>query len=132
MNQWLRCNVKWKKWTYHHKTHLVYLATTSYGRVYTYHGQDYLVNDEGEVGKIPFYVSLSVRGITRATRIWGPYIFYNGFETTSEAEYLMKMFRYKQLTPVAAAKVAKIRSLNTEWIGEDKDFIEALEAREHE
>ena len=89
---WLRRNVKWKKWTDYHKTHLVHLTDTDYGRLYTHHGQDYLMNSEGEVGKIPYFVSLTLKDVDRVTQQWGPYNFHNGFESTREAEYLKKMF----------------------------------------
>ena len=127
---WLRRNVKWTKWTYHHKTHLLYVATTDYGRVYTYHGQDYLVNQEGEVGKIPYYVSVEVRGVHRLTKTWGQYLFYNGFETTAEAEYIKKMFQYPKLTERAQQKVTDIFAKYGTWIELDNDFVATLNKRE--
>lgn len=130
LSSWLRRCVHWTKWTYHHKTHLLFVATTDYGRVYTYHGQDYLVNAEGEVGKIPYYVSLSIRGIKRLTKTWGPYKFYNGFETTKEAEYLVKMFQYPKLTERAQAKVRDIFFDYGEWVERDIEFEQFLKERE--
>ena len=127
---WLRRNVKWTTWTYHHKTHLLYVATTDYGRVYTYHGQDYLVNSEGEVGKIPYYVSVEVRGVHRNTATWGPYRFFNGFETTAEAEYIKKMFQYPKLTERAQQKVTDIFTEYSPWISTDTEFTDALMERE--
>ncbi len=129
LSTWLRRNIKWTKWSYHHQSHLLYVDTTAYGRIYTYHGQDYLVNSEGEVGKIPYYVSLELRGTHRITKVWGPYIFYNGFEATREAEYLKKMFRYLHLTDKAQQKVTDIMFNYNTWIETDQEFMEALNAR---
>lgn len=130
LNAWLRRKVKWTKWTYHHKTHLLYVGATPYGRLYTYHGQDYLVNQEGEVGRIPYYVSLEARGTHRTTKQWGPYKFINGFETTAEAEYLMEMFQYPHLTNKAQKKVTDIMFDYSMWIERDDDFIRVLNKRE--
>lgn len=130
LSSWLRRCVHWTKWTYHHKTHLLFVATTDYGRIYTYHGQDYLVNSEGEVGKIPYYVSLSIRGTKRLTKTWGPYKFYNGFETTKEAEYLVKMFQYPKLTERAQTKVRDIFFDYGEWVERDIEFEQFLKERE--
>lgn len=127
---WLRRHVRWTRWTYHHKTHLMYVAETDYGRVYTYHGQDYLVNSEGEVGKIPYYVSLSLRSINRDTKVWGPYRFFNGFETTAEAEYVKKMFQYPKLTDRAQQKITDIFAEYSTWIELDQEFVEILNKRE--
>ena len=127
---WLRRTIKWKKWTYHHKTHLMYITTTAYGRVYTYHGQDYLVNEEGEVGKIPYYASLTIRGEKRVTKTWGPYKFINGFETTREAEYLMKMYQYPDLSDRAQEKVKDIFFEYGIWVEMDYDFISISQERE--
>ena len=126
---WLRRNGKWKRWTPYFERSLLYSAATDYGRIYTKHGQDYLVVD-GEISKIPYYVSLSLRGEHRNTRTWGPYKFFNGFETTSQAEYLMKMFQYPHLTDVARRKVTDIYFDYSLWIEIDQDFIETLNKRE--
>lgn len=127
---WLQRHVRWTKWSYHHKTHLMYVAATEYGRVYTYHGQDYLVNSEGEVGKIPYYVSVEIRGVHRNTATWGPYKFYNGFETTAEAEYIKKMFQYPHLTDKAQKKVTDIYFDYSAWIKLDDEFVGILNKRE--
>lgn len=126
---WLRRNGKWKSWTPYYESSLLYLTTTEYGRIYTKHGQDYLVC-EGEVSKIPYYVSLSLRGDHRLTKTWGPYKFYNGFEVTAEAEYLKKMFQYPHLTDVALKKVTDIYFDYSAWIELDNDFVETLNKRE--
>ena len=129
LSDWLK-GVKWTRWSYHHASHLLFIATTEYGRIYTYHGQDYLVNKEGEVGKIPYYVSLSVRGIRRPTKHWGPYTFFNGFDTTKEAEYVMEMFQYPKLTDKAQAKLKAIFAKYGDWVETDMSFINILGARE--
>lgn len=128
--QWLHKNVKWKKWTYHHKTHLFFKTSTQWGRIYTYHGQDYLVNKEGEVGRIPYYVSVTLQGIERLTQAWGPYNFYNGFETTAEAEYLKKMFQYPMLTEVAQHKCEDILYTYGPWVKINQEFMKILNERE--
>jgi len=129
LSTWLRRKGRWKRWTPYYESSLLYLTTTEYGRVYTKHGQDYLVC-EGEVSKIPYYVSLSLRGDHRVTKQWGPYKFINGFETTQEAEYLKKMFQYPHLTDVAQRKVTDILFDNSIWIELDDEFIEILNRRE--
>ena len=125
---WLRRNGRWVAWNHYYETRLLYKTITEYGRIYTSHGQDYLVTDE--VSKIPYYVSLEVQGTHRLTKTWGPYKFYNGFETTREAEYLMKMFRYPHLTDKAQRKVTDIMFNYGIWIERDIEFENILKERE--
>ena len=129
LTTWLRRNGRWKRWTPYFERSLLYIATTDYGRIYTKHGQDYLVT-EGEVSKIPYYVSLSLRNIKRVTAVWGPYIFYNGFEATAEAEYVRNMFRYPHLTDKAQKKVTDIYFNYNLWIDTNQEFVEVLNERE--
>lgn len=126
---WLRRNGRWKRWTPHYESSLLYITSTDYGRIYTKHGQDYLVAN-GEVSKIPYYVSLSLRNTRRVTAVWGPYKFINGFEATKEADYLKKMFQYPVLTDVAQSKVTDIMFDYGMWIEHDTEFEETLKARE--
>jgi len=126
---WLRRNGRWKRWTPYFEHTLLYIISTDYGRIYTKHGQDYLVSN-GEVSKIPYYVSLSLRGTDRVTAVWGPYKFHNGFEATAEAEYIKKMFQYPQLSARAQEKVTDIMFNYNMWIEYDIEFGEVLKERE--
>ena len=83
-----------------------------------------------EVIIIPFWVASSLLGDRQQTQQWGPYIFYNGYETTAEAKYLKDMFKYPMLTSRAQQKVSTILRDNKEWIDENQEFKEALNERE--
>lgn len=91
--------------------------------------QWYLVHND-EVARLPLYVYLSLAGKHVKTAHWGPYIFYNNFESTTEAHYLKKMFQYPQLTSTPETKVRDILKRYCDWIGIDKAFVEALIERE--
>lgn len=125
---WLRRNVKWKKWSPYYRSSLIHVETTDYGRLYSRGNQYYLVHND-EIGKIPRYMALTLMNVYNETGHWGPYTFYNGFDATPEAQYLMKMFRYPQLTDRARQKVADIRFDYNMWFTEDESFIKAMEAR---
>lgn len=127
---WLRRNVKWKKWTPYYQTTLMHTMDNEYGHVYCKGEQNYLVNSEGEVGKIPRYVAMEVSGMHWETGRWGPYIFYNHFEDTDEAAYLRKMFQYPTLTEAAQKKVTDIFFENNLWIRTDTEFVDMLNKRE--
>lgn len=126
---WLRRNGKWKHWTPYYSASLLCVSNTAYGTVYTRHGQDYLLH-EGDVSRIPYYVSLELQETHRLTQQWGPYKFFNGFETTEEAEYLKKMFQYPELTDRAQKKVTDILFEYSIWIEIDNEFMNVLKERE--
>jgi hypothetical protein len=88
------------------------------------------VNDE--VIPLPLFLYQTLYGAAHVTRTFGPYMFWNDFDKTTEARYLMNMFSYRKLTPVVQQKVAKILELYKPWIDWDQDFIETLEEREHD
>lgn len=125
---WLRRNVKWKKWSPYFNATLVPVHISEYGRIYSKGDSHYLVTNN-EVGKVPRYMALTLMGINKETYHWGPYTFYNEFENTHQAQYLMKMFKYKQLTDRAASKMADIRFDYCMWFTEDQSFIKAMEER---
>lgn len=125
---WLRRNIKWKKWSPYYNATLVPIHTSEYGRIYSKGDTHYLVTDN-EIGKIPRYMALTLMGVHQATHHWGPYTFYNEFENTQQAQYLIKMFKYKQLTDRARQKVADIRFDYNMWFEEDQSFIKAMEER---
>lgn len=129
MVRWLRLNCKWHKWTSHYQYSLIFNRNTEYGRTYYKGTQYYLVNNEGEVAKIPYYVMTRLHDEVITER-WGPYVFYNYFEDTKEAQYLKKMFRYPRLSTEAQLKVDKILQNNSLWIGTDEEFKNVLEERE--
>lgn len=127
---WLRRNVKWQRFTPYYQSTLMHVATTEYGRFYRRGEQAYLVTDGGEVGKIPPYVAVEITGGHILTAQWGPYLFYNGFERTREAEYLKEMFKYPQLTDRAQKKVTDIFFNYSIWVETNQEFVSILNERE--
>ncbi len=86
--------------------------------------------NNNEVIVVPFWVARSLLGDRQQTQQWGPYIFYNGYETTAEAKYLKGMFKYPMLTSRVQLKISRILQENSEWVEEDKEFKEVLSKRE--
>ena len=92
----------------------------------------YLKINGDEVIPIPLFVARAINGHLDVTRTFGPYIFWNDFDQTPEATYLMKMFSYRKLTPSVQAKVSSIIARYKPWIDWDREFIQTLEEREHD
>lgn len=117
--------------TQHYKEHYRTLKLLGVGTLLTDGKNRYLLQpNNDEVIIIPFWVASSLLGDRQQTQQWGPYIFYNGYETTAEAKYLKDMFKYPMLTPRAQQKVCTILRDNKEWVDEYQEFKEALNERE--
>lgn len=119
--------------TQHYKEHYRTLKMLNVGTLLT-DGRDHYIlqpnNNNNEVIVIPFWVARSLMGDRQLTYCYGPYLFYNGYETTTEAKYVMSMFKYPKLTSRAQQKVDSIMTDNREWIAINKEFKEALDERE--
>lgn len=118
--------------TKHYKQHLVSRQLTQYGRMMIYGDNWYLKVNGDEVIPIPLFVARAINGHLDVTRTFGPYVFWNDFDKTQEAKYLMKMFSYRKLTPSVQAKVKDIIARYKPWIDQDSEFIKVLNEREHD
>lgn len=117
--------------TQYYKEHYRTLKLLNVGTLLTDGKDRYLLRiNDGDVIIIPSYVTRSLLGERQVTQQWGPYIFYNGFETTAAARYVKDMFKYPYLTDRARFKVATILTDSSEWIEENKEFMEVLSERE--
>ena len=117
--------------TKHYKQHLIFRRSISEGDLMIRGEQYYLVKDDTVI-PIPSYITRALLHHDAVTRTFGPYMFWNDFDKTAEAKYLMKMFSHRKLTPQVQQKVAKILDLYKPWIDWDREFIQALEEREHD
>ena len=91
----------------------------------------YVVTKQGEeVTKVPIWVARSLLFDRELTGCFGPYMFYNNYEQSANAQYLIGMFKYPNLTPAASAKREAILESDREWVIINKEFMEALNERE--
>ena len=88
------------------------------------------MNDANEVALLPHWLWLLVEQKRELTLRWGPYAFFNNFEQTTEAKYLMQMFKYRILTATAETKVKDILNRYQPIIGINENFTRALIERE--
>ena len=117
--------------TQYYKEHYRTIKLLNVGTLLTDGENRYLLQpNNNEVIVVPFWVARSLLGDRQQTQQWGPYIFYNGYETTVEAKYLKDMFKYPMLTSRAQLKISRILQENSEWVEEDKEFREILSKRE--
>ena len=117
--------------TQHYKEHYRTIKLLNIGALLTDGKNRYLLQpNNNEVIVVPFWVARSLLGDRQQTQQWGPYIFYNGYETTVEAKYLKDMFKYPMLTSRVQLKISRILQENSEWVEEDKEFKEVLSKRE--
>ena len=117
--------------TQHYKEHYRTIKLLNIGALLTDGKNRYLLQpNNNEVIVVPFWAARSLLGDRQQTQQWGPYIFYNGYETTVEAKYLKDMFKYPMLTSRAQLKISRILQENSEWVEEDKEFKEVLSKRE--
>ena len=120
-----------KQMTQHYKEHYRTIKLLNVGALLTDGKNRYLLQpNNNEVIVVPFWAARSLLGDRQQTQQWGPYIFYNGYETTAEAKYLKDMFKYPMLTSRAQLKISCILQENSEWVEEDKEFKEILSKRE--
>lgn len=89
-------------------------------------------SDGDEVIPLPLFLGRTLNGAAHVTRTFGPYVFWNDFDKTQVARYLMKMFSYRKLTPQVQANIRTILTDYKPWIDWDQDFIKALSEREHD
>ena len=100
--------------------------------VYTYNGKYYWMPPErkGEYAIIPYHWYMYLIGRMYLTSIVGPYKFYNGYQDTESAQYLVEMLKYKHLTARAQAKVDHILEDDKLFIEQDPVFWAILKARD--
>lgn len=89
----------------------------------------FLIKDN-EVAKVPYWLVLLMAGHRDLSDMFGPYIFYNNFELTTEAAYLRQMFKYRVLTPTAETKVRSLLRQYKPLVGINETFVDALIERE--
>lgn len=89
-----------------------------------------MVNKADEVAELPHWLWLLVEGKYAPSMRWGPYAFYNTFENTSEAQYLMEMFKHRILTATAETKMRNILKQYEPLIHINESFVAALIERE--
>lgn len=120
--------------TKYYKQRLIPLCTTTWGSILRgiedAASKHYLVNKADEVAELPHWLWLLVEGKYAPSMRWGPYLFYNTFENTSEAQYLMEMFKHRVLTAAAEAKVRNILKQYEPLIHINDSFVAALIERE--
>lgn len=89
-----------------------------------------MVNGTGEIAELPQWLWLLIDNKHTITLRWGPYAFYNNFETEPEAKYLMEMFKHRVLTAAAETKVRNILKQYEPLIHINESFVAALLERE--
>lgn len=85
---------------------------------------------KGEYAVIPYHWYMYLIGRMYVTSIVGPYKFYNDYQVTDEAKYLVEMLKYKHLTARAQAKVDRILEDDKLFIEQDDTFWDILKARD--
>ena len=126
--------LKWHQKTKYYKQRLMPLHTTSWGPILRgteeASNKHYLVNKADEVAELPHWLWLLVEDKYAPSMRWGPYLFYNTFENTPEAQYLMEMFKHRVLTATAETKVRGILEQYKSLIHINDSFVAALVERE--
>ena len=90
----------------------------------------FIINKTDEVAKVPYWLVLLMAGHRDPSSYYGPYIFYNNFESEPAAKYLKEMFKYRVLTPTAETKVRSLLQQYKLLVGIDTEFIQVLIERE--
>ena len=85
---------------------------------------------KGEYAILPYHWYMYLIGRMYITSIVGPYKFYNGYQDTESAKYLVEMLKYKHLTARAQAKVDHILEDDKLFIEQDTVFWDILKARD--
>jgi hypothetical protein len=117
--------LKWKPITNHFKITYIKVKSVPNFDIFISNGKYALLNDIGEWAVAPDYIVNTLRNFLYE-RERGPFIFKNGFEETQQAQYLVSMMRYPELTVAAARKVDSIRTQYSDWIDVDKEVIKIL------
>lgn len=84
-----------------------------------------LTNVEGEWAPVPEFIVNTLQG-WNVEKTRGPFVFKNGFDETDEAQYLISMMQYPELTDAAMRKVDSILTHYADWIGRDKEINNIL------
>jgi hypothetical protein len=97
-------------------------------RLYMSNGGYALLNTQtSEWAKVPLFIANEWRGNHYITTR-GPFVFHDGFAETDEAQYLLQMLQYSELSSQAQKKVDGIRQKYADWISYDvevKDYLKA-------
>ena len=80
-----------------------------------------------EYAKIPTFAVCTLQGKDTITYIIGPWIFLNGFESTAEGRYLIKIFPYYfNMSPRTDTKVTNILTSYGYWVHIHKEYKEIM------
>ena len=104
---------------------------TPAGQLMIYNDNWYLMHND-EVARLPKYLRYTLVGKSVCTCTFGPYDFYNYFEETTDAKYLMEMFQHIRLTPTPSKRVQQIIHDKRDWVKLNLIFAQALSNREKE
>lgn len=96
------------------------------------HEDTWYLSYNNEIARLPRYLRYALQGKSFGTYTFGPYDFYNYFEETTEAKYLMEMFQHVRLTPTPSKKVRQIIHDRRDWIKLNTVFAKSLSNREKE
>lgn len=120
MHAYLR-TLKWKPVTQHFKSRYMPISINEPLRLYQGNGEYAIVNTvTNEYAKVPLFIANEWRCDHYITTR-GPFIFHDGFEREDEAQYLIRMLQYQQLTARARQKVDSILRLYADWINYDEE-----------
>ena len=103
---------------------------TSDVKVCTTKSKYFLLHEIYGVLAIPRFMAQTLLDNNTFTFWIGPYVFINGFETTAQGKYLIKMLEYSKLAPVSQRKVDTIIDVYKYWVQVDKSFMEILKKRD--
>lgn len=105
-------------------------GVTSDVKVCTTKSKYFLLHEIYGVLAIPRFMAQTLLDNNTFTFWIGPYVFINGFETTAQGKYLIKMLEYSKLAPVSQRKVDTILDVYKYWVQVDKSFMEILKKRD--
>ena len=117
--------LKWKHQTQHFRANYIMVWHDDEFKAWLSNGKWALTNAEGEWAPAPEFIINTLRGWNMEwTR--GPFIFRNGFDQTDEAQYLISMLQYPELTSAAKKKVNSILTRYADWIRRDIEINDIL------
>lgn len=103
---------------------------TSDVKICTTRSKYFLLHEIYGVLAVPRFMAQSLLGNNAFTFWIGPYVFINGFETTAQGKYLIKMLEYPKLVPASQRKVDTILDVYKYWVQVDESFMEILKKRD--
>lgn len=74
--------------------------------------------------KVPQWLYRAIVDEEAITYMYGPYVFFNGFEKTTEGKYVLAMAKHEVLTPKAKMKFDAILQNYGFWIRVDQEYME--------